>query len=351
MIALLLLFITGDLGCSDFQLKTLDGSIVCGRSMDFMMPMDSKIVVFKRQDKRVSMAPDGSAGWQWTSRFGFIGVNAFNFDNVDEGINEKGLTCGLLVLDSTYYPVVPRSEFNRSLMIMDTCTWILGSFSTIDDVYRNWKSVRVWGNTMPVLNIVFGLHIVVHDALGENLVIEFLNGRSVFYHNVLGVLTNDPPLSYHLQNLATYASLSQYSVANITINGFPIMGDPATGMESMPGSWSSVDRFIRIATLIRFMKQPVTAIEGILTATHILNSVYTAPGMVADIWHHDEVFISTRWGSMKDLTNRIFYYRHHDGVIRAIYLDKINFTASTIQLSVPICDSSPFILDATSDLN
>jgi choloylglycine hydrolase len=154
IIWLITFYISSCLGCSDFQLKSQDGTIICGRAMDFIMDMDSKIMAFNRGDNRSSIAPNGMRGLTWISKYGLIGVNAFGYDGIDEGMNEKGLTCGVLVLDSTKYPHIRKQEYNISLMIMDVCTWILGSFSTVNEVTKYIGSVRIWGNVMPKLNVV-----------------------------------------------------------------------------------------------------------------------------------------------------------------------------------------------------
>src|SRR5438128_1482619 len=107
LICLALIILTTTVtGCSDFQLKTKRGSIMCGRNMDFMIPMKSQIIVFNRDTNMSSFAPDRSPGLQWTTKYGFVGINAFGIDIVDEGINEKGLTCGFLTLNGGTYPQV-----------------------------------------------------------------------------------------------------------------------------------------------------------------------------------------------------------------------------------------------------
>ena len=65
----ILFFVSYCLACSDFQLISDDGTIVCGRAMDFIMPMKSQILVFNRGMNMSSEAPDGFIGLQWTSKY------------------------------------------------------------------------------------------------------------------------------------------------------------------------------------------------------------------------------------------------------------------------------------------
>jgi choloylglycine hydrolase len=343
----LLLFVTFCLACSDFQLKTKDGSIICGRTMDFVVPIQSKVQVFNRGMNMSSKAPDGNTGLTWTSKYGYVGINAFHYDIVSEGMNEMGLSCGFLVLESSRYHKPSTSQYNNSIAVMDVCNWILGSFSTTAEVTREIMSHAIWGNVMPPpIKEIMGLHIPIHDAAGNNLVIEFLYNTLVYPRGV-GVLTNDPPLPYHLENLVLYNGLSPYTPKPIEINGYKVSGGGGSGMQGIPGSWSSIDRFVRIATMVRYLDKLKTAMDGVLAVTYILDSINVPSGMGIGFFQGHQVDDITRWSTIKDLTNLIFYYRNGDGALRAVYLDKINFEGS--HKSYPV-DSDPMIIDVTGNL-
>jgi len=346
---LLLSFVTLTLGCSDFQFKTKN-KVLAGRTMDFIIPMQSQVIVFNRDLNMSSTAPDGSTSLQWTSKYGFVGINAFHINSVDEGMNEKGLTCGFLVLDSTVYPPIDPSKNNVSLAIMDFCVWVLGNFQTVSEVEAalSQSQIRVWGDKLPVLNIVLGLHIPIHDALGNNLVIEFLDGKIVTYNNILGILTNDPPLPYQYQNLEQYVYLSPNISQTVTINDYTFKAYSNAGLHLLPGSWSPMDRFVRLATLIRYVNED----NGLLAVTHILDSVYVTNGMEIGYFPAFKRYVygKTRWSTIKDLTNKAFYFRTDDGAIRAIYLNRVNFNDGTKHTPINIDSAYIFKLDVTSNL-
>lgn len=341
-------------GCSDFQFRSKTGSILCGRTMDFLMPMSSQVIVFNRGVNMSSVAPDGLKGLQWKSKYGFVGINAFGINLVDEGMNEKGLTCGFLVLDDSIYPPIDPSKNNVSLAIMDFCMWILSSFQTTSEVLSEINGVRVWGNRLPVLNIVMGLHVPIHDAFGNNLVIEFIEGEVKIYDNVLGILTNDPPLPYQLLNLAQNTHLSPNVTSTTTINNYTFTNTHSSGMHALPGGWTPMDRFVRIATLLRFATETSAQqqFDGLLIATHILDSVYVINGLEIAYFSQFRRYVygKTLWSTIKDLTNRVFYFRNSDNVIRAIYLDKLNFNPDAKHNSILVQKAKPFILDETKSL-
>ncbi len=355
LICLFLITLTTNVcGCSDFQLKTTTGSILCGRNMDFMIPMKSQIMVFNRGTNMSSQAPDGSQGLQWTTKYGFVGINAFAIDLVDEGMNEKGLTCGFLVLNGATYPNVNPDRKNMSLAIMDLCMWVLGNFQSTQEVIENIILLEIWGNKLPVLNIVMGLHVPIHDVYGNNIVIEFMHNNMQIYSDYkLGVLTNEPSLPIQINNLAQYTHLSPNITLNTIINGQSINNGPNSGLHGLPGGWSPMDRFVRIATLVRFVHMTSNIDNALLAATHILDSVYAQDGMEIGYYTPQNTYVSviTRWSTIKDLTNKVFYFRNSDGVIRAVYLEKLIFVEGQHHHTLPIHNNKPFIMDVTYFLN
>lgn len=350
-------------GCCDFQLKN-DEAIICARSMEFPLPLNSQITVINRGQEFVSKAPDGSPGLKWTAKYGYVGITALQTmdpryipDNepslIDEGINEKGLSFGVLSLNCSEYQQVNDSDKDVALGILDAGNWILGSFATVDEVKEGMASVKIWGQKAPPpLNETMGLHIALHDASGKNLVIEFLKGEAVIRENPLGILTNDPPLNSHINQLVQYFSLNPDSVSEVKINDVPLEGLAlSNGMNGLPGDWSSITRFVRIATAVRYAFQEKTVTDGVISAVHIMNSVDIPKGMViANLMQH-KLCETTRWRTYKDLTHkRIYYQTYEDPALHMIDLAKINFTLGTSHPYLPM-QGTPTIIDETEKLS
>lgn len=265
-------------------------------------------------------------------------------------MNEKGLICGYLVMNDTVYPTVDKDQYNNSLAVSDFCMWILGSFSSVGEVVRGHDRAYIWGNKVPVLNVVMPLHIPIHDAMGNNFVIEFINGKIFASVNKLGVLTNEPALNYQLKNLGAYNSLNPYPAGYANINGEIIPSTDSTGMDAIPGGWNSMARFVRIATLIRYISPIKTAQDAVLTANWILNSVYVPPGIAITNFNSNNMVVTTRWDTIKDSTNLKFYIRSDDGVLRYIDLKRIDFSSNTTHTPY-IVRQPPFSIDITSKVN
>lgn len=334
-------------GCSDIYLPVAqDGTQVCARTMDFPIPMNSQLVLFNKGQTNTSTAPDGSPGLQWTSKHGFVGVNAFGLSDVDEGMNHW-LSFGVLTLQDTQYQTIEAGQSNIALNIMDVGKWILGNFASIKEVKEALSSVKIWGGIVPQIQSIPTLHIALHDKEGS-AVIEFRKGKVKFYENPLGILTNDPPFKWHRQNLAIHTNVSSATPPNVTIGKETITTVPESGLNAQPGGLDSTSRFVRLFNLKRFMPQPSDKIAAVLAASHIMNIVDVLPGMAAMSMDGNTAYITTQWGTVKDLTNHVFYFRGIDLVLNSVDLKGISFEPGTQHTSIPIQSAQPFINNVTS---
>lgn len=329
--------------CGDFMVSAEDGSKFCGRSMEFLSRQYGRIVTFNRDEPFESIAPDNTKGLTWRSNHGFTGITAFN-DGPVEGLNEAGLSFGVLTLEETEYQTVGEDQKDRALALLDVGKWILGSFATVAEVKEALPKVLIWGQVVEALNKVPGLHIALHDAQGNNGVIELIGGKVNFYENPKGVLTNDPELPWQLKNLEQYEEL----IPDITSK------DPkevSRGMLGLPGDWSPISRFVRIWMMTNTVK-PKDGQEAFSACTHILNATDIPSGVVVAEVANEILAATTLWATIKDLKNRVFYYRPHgDTTFRAIYLKKVPLIAGTNHPSIPVHADKPTIIDVTGEVS
>lgn len=330
---------TVSLGGCDFQISPLDSGIICARSMEFPLFTDSKILAFNREEIFTSTAPDGTHGMEWTSKYGFVGINALGLKTIDEGINEAGLTYGCLSLEGSHYSTVPNGKNNKALAHTDLGMWILGNFATVDEIKAHIHDIIIWGQKVESLGQVPALHFAIHDKLGNNLVIEFINGKAELHDNPLGVLTNDPPYKQQLDNLAKYNNISAQSA-------------PGANLRGMPGDSTSEARFVRVAKGVQFATSealyPQTASDAFKAATHILNGVDKLKGSEISYINQQECYATTFWATIKHLTDKTISYRSYgDMAWRRVDLKKMNFNPGTPHTPIPVQATAPTILDMT----
>jgi len=82
--------------CTDFLIKSKDGAVIVGRSLEFGMVLPTQLVVHPRGEANQSDAPDGKKGLAWTSKHGYLAAESLG--GAVDGLNEKGLSVGFLYL-------------------------------------------------------------------------------------------------------------------------------------------------------------------------------------------------------------------------------------------------------------
>lgn len=320
--------------CTDFVVKGKDGSWVNGRSLEFAMDLQAKIRLFPKGQRVTSQNFDRRKGISWVSKFGYLGVTGMGMNFSFDGMNEKGLSFGYLWLPGiTEYP---KPTPDKSLDFTDFGAWVLGNFSTVSEVKEALKSIRIWAHPVPPLPGTPPVHAALHDADGNHLVVEFIGGEMKVHDNPLSILTNTPSFDWHITNLGNYLQVDAMNAKPIQQNGLQISPPgQGSGMLGLPGDWSPPSRFVRMATYLRYVNQAQSPVN---LAEHLLNTVDIPLGLVRDLQGSDY----TQWAVIKDLTNRVFYFRsYNDLCLKMIDLKKLDFENGSGE--IPITSSNGYI--------
>lgn len=325
--------------CTDFQIKTKDGSVIVGRSMEWAVDMKSQLRVHARGENRTSHSPDGKPATKWQSKFGYVAADGYDLDVALDGMNEKGLSVGSLWLpEYTAYQTVTSKDNKTALDAVDLGHWILGNFSTVSEVKANLARVRVWCKPMEQFFGMPTMHLALHDAKGNSAVLEFIDGQQKFYDNPNGVLTNAPPFDWQLINLRNYLTLKPNNPTPLDVRG-SVLAPPGqgAGFLGIPGDWTPPSRFIRTSAMVNFAKPVEKAADGVVLAEHILNAVDIPLGDVRSKPGDVENCDYTQWILIKDLTNNVVYFRSYENPnIRSIDLKRIDLAAGLKVRMVPI---------------
>jgi choloylglycine hydrolase len=331
--------------CTSFRIKSADGAVIFVRTMEFGVDLHSTVTVVPRNYKFVGTAPDGKSGKSWKTKYAFIGPNALNENNfIMDGMNEKGLSAALLYLPGyAKYQEVKPDQYDMTIAPEELCAWALSQFSTIEEVRSNIDRVKV----APIKNklgFIPPLHYVVHDADGNCLVIEYLHDGVKLYDNPLGVMTNSPPLDWHLINLRNYVNLKAQNVlmekhGNLALS--PI--GQGSGLLGLPGDYTPPSRFVRIAFLSQNAAPAKTAEEGVNLGFHLMNNIDIALGTVRQK-HGEKVEMElTQYVTLYDLKNKRLYYRtytNHD--IRVVDMAELDLTSPVIK-NIPMSQKPQYM--------
>lgn len=208
-----------------------------------------------------------------------IGIISDNFPLYYDATNEEGLSiAGLNFPDNAFY-CRPASGKNN-IAPYELIPWILGKCRTTLEA----KSLL---ETLTVVNIPFNdqislspLHWIIADANSAITVEPTKDGLKI-YNNNIGVLTNNPPFDFHLQNINNYIGLTP----NEPINRFSTQLNltpysRGMGALGLPGDVSSASRFIRAAFNKLNAACTMAETESITQFFHIMESVSQTEGCV-----------------------------------------------------------------------
>ena len=339
------------IACTDFRITAKDGTVLIARSMEFAANLNSNVRSQPRGKTFTTVTPNGKPGMSWTSQYGYLYFDGMDVDAVIDGMNEKGLSIEALYLPGeTQYQTVPTGKDKQAIPYLLLGNWILGTFSTVEDVRKGIENAYVFAQKMPTLgDMIFPLHYVVYDKQGQSIVLEFVNGKMHIYTNDVGILTNSPTYDWHVTNLQNYVNFSPYAPRPIVAGGMTFSGTgQGAGSVGLPGDVSPPSRFVKVAFLKKNAYTVDDARGALNLAEHIINTVDIPMGTVrVKRQNASEQGDYTQWVILKDLTHNVLYYRsYHHLNLRRISMDKVDFSVGAAQLKMPV-ESKPDVLDVT----
>lgn len=343
--------------CTSFVITAEDGSPIYGRTMEWGgFDLKSDLVLVPRNTPFTSALAGGKKGLAWRSQIGFIAINAVDLPVATDGMNESGLTVGVLYFPgfAQYQPMVDAAE-SSSLNNVDLAGYLLGNLRSVAEARVALPRIRVVYNAD--LDKSFGapvpLHWVLIDSAGDSLVVEYVGGELKMYDNKVGVMTNAPGYDWHLLNLRNYPNLqAQEMPHNAEINGVSLAPfGVGSGMRGLPGDFTPPSRFIRAVAFTHTTLPFADADAGVREATRILHNFDIPRGLVREGEHAGSVIAGyTQWSVVGDIRNRRYYYwTERNRRMRLVDLSKLDFGGSKI-IAVPL-DEVPGedVKDRTAD--
>ncbi len=341
---------TPTLACTDVRLIAGDGSPTTVRTMEFALELNSEVQIVPRGVAMVSPAPDGD-GLKWTSKYGYVAMNAYQMPVATDGLNEKGLGFGALYLPAeTKYQDVKPGDGARALSNAFFGNWVLGNFANVDEVRAALGDVVVWGQMVPQLGSFSPLHYVVHDANGKSIVIEYVDGKMHLYDS-MGVLTNSPTYDWHVQNLRNYVNLTAENAAPIKVGNVTYAGTgQGSGLHGLPGDPTPPSRFVMAAASAYLANRPKDAAEALIVAEHIINRVDSPKGLVRDYGEGGKPAGDyTQWTTFRDHANKVYYWKsYNDPGLKAVDLKALDFTSGQPTRSLSIAAAKPTVQTITT---
>ena len=320
--------------CTGITIKPKDGSIIFARTLEFGMDLKSNILIVPRGKEFVGTAPGDKAGLRWKTKYGIVGTNAFDLPVIVDGLNEKGLQVGLFYFPGfAKYQEVKAEDVGKALAPWELGVFLLSTCSNVKEAVAAAKSVRVGGVVQKDMGFVPPAHVIVNDAAGNSMVLEYIDGELKVHANPFGVMSNSPTFDWHMTNLSNYVTITDNNIEKIDLAGKVIKGlGQGSGMLGLPGDFTPPSRFVRAVAFSKTALPVEKAKDGVLQAFHILNQFDIPKGAARGSEHGKEVSDYTLWTSAADLKNLRYYFRTFDNSrIRMVDLKAVDLDAKELK--------------------
>lgn len=335
--ATVLAAITAADACTGIRLTAQDGAVIFGRTQEWgTFDLRSRVAIVPRGFRLQTTMPDGQRGIGWTTRYGTVGLDVLERDVLVDGMNERGLTVNLFYNEGfTEYAPYDPARAADSIPILALAPYLLSTHASIDEVRQTLAQIRVVGVLEPSIGAVPPLHLMINDAQGKSIVVEFVRGVTTIHDAPLGVITNGPNYDWHINNVLNYANvdvpLPHRRVDDLKTARF----SAGARLYGLPGDLTSPSRFLRAAAYVSTARQTSDGRETMYEAFRILDNfnltVGTAAAEGGGEVNQAGMRSSTIWTTAYDTRNLVLYYHtQHNRRVRQVDFRRINFDAPGI---------------------
>lgn len=302
-----------------------DQMVVTGRTMDWKEDLHSNLYVFPRGIQRTGHNKEKTLNW--TSKYGSVIAAGYDIGTCD-GMNEKGLVASLLFLPETIYslPGDTRSAMGISIWTQ----YVLDNFATVREAVDELKkeTFRIDAPRLPN-GSESTLHLAITDETGNTAILEYLDGKlSIHEGKEYQVMTNSP--RYESQ---------------LAINDY---WKEVGGLQMLPGTNRSTDRFVRASFYIHAIPQTSDAKIAIPSVLSVMRNVSVPFGISTPDKPH---ISSTRWRTVSDQKNKVYYFES-TLTPNLFWLDlkKIDFSPKASIKKLSLANGEIYAGDAVKDL-
>lgn len=321
--------------CTGIVRKAENGDWVYARTLEFGADLLTfNLTLVPREIDYSAQMSDDKQGMKWTTKYGHVGFSPFGLSLLADGINEKGLACGAFYLPGwAKYEETDSPQSSKTISNLDFVSWVLGNFTTVEEVIEALKQVKVTGVVLKEWGIVPPLHYMVVDQNGNQIVVEYVDGKQNIYKQPLSTITNSPGYDWHMTNARNYIGLRTLNEPSIKIDGSELSSfGQGSGARGLPGDFTPPSRFIRAGFLRQVVVPGKNGLEEIKIAFKILNQFDIPRGAVREVSNGKTIYEETQWTSASDLASRrYFFHTYASRVIRSVDLKKLDLNSKEIK--------------------
>lgn len=351
-----------------FSVQNAHGDLYAfqGRTMEFGPDVTGWRLIsvprgYSHKSCKMGICGDGVAGFEWKARYQHVGMSPARpglpvLDEVVDGINEKGLSCGgFYHMGYEEHSDKPRSD--KAIANTDFVSWVLSNFATVQEVRDALEqgrvdvaqfTLKINGKLLCEPGTCPQLHYAVSDEGGASIVVEFKGGKAKIFDSV-GVITNNPTYDWHITNMKNFIDLQTLSRDSSVFNGrtYDKLGN-GTGSIGLPGDFTPPSRFVRAMFFLNSAMPKVQTgpDEALGRAFRILNQFDIPEGSIvaASPTGKGQIQDSTMWTAVSDLKRKRYYY--HSQTSRTVRMVELDRQPKNV-LSVQDLPAEELILDVS----
>lgn len=309
--------------CTSMALNTKD--FYFGRNLDLEYSFGERVVITPRNfPLTFRRCPE------MTTHYAMIGVATVQagYPLYAEAVNEKGLgMAGLNFPGNACYP--PEEQPGRdNVSPFELILWLLGQCASLKEAREALLNLHLTDIPFSEEIPLSPLHWHIADRTGSIAVESMRDGLHV-RDNPAGVLTNNPPIDFHLTNLHQYLNLTAAYPENrfhpaAKLSPFGI----GMGSVGLPGDFSPVSRFVRAAFLRLNSVSGKGEADSVTRFFHVLDAVSMPDGAVTTA---DGRYEKTSYSVCVNADAGVLYYKtYENNQLTAIDMHRENLNGKTL---------------------
>ena len=297
-----------------------------GRNLDLERTYGESVVITPRRFP-LSLR----SGGEMREHFAMIGVATVidGYPLYYDAVNEHGLSVAGLNFVGNAHFYSPRGD-GTDLAQFELLPYILGTCRDTHEARATLSRINLvdtpFSDDLPPSD----LHYMLADRSGCSLVFEPLADGIRIYDNEVGVLTNNPPFPFQLENLKLYLNVTANEPTD-RFGGFFDLSPSSRGMGAfgLPGDSSSSSRFVRAAFNLANSVISDRECESVSQFFHLLDSVAQIEGCVRVGGGYER----TQYSSCCTIDAGIYYYKtYSNSRITAVRLFADSLDGSTLSV-------------------
>lgn len=291
-------------------LRSQSNEVFFGRTMDFSHDIIPKLYVIP--NSYVWNNSLNNKQMNDTYRFIGLGQELDGMFGLFDGVNEKGFAAAALYFAGYAEYTSAFQNATEPIASVDFLHYILGSCTSVKELPAILNNITIVGIPDPVTNTIAPLHWIATDRSGACVIIEPTSRGLELLDNPIGVMSNSPDFHWHLTNLRNYISSSPTQTEEVFWDNTPLTPfGQAGGTTTLPGGFTSPERFVRVAYLKSHIPKPIDSKEAITACFHIMESVSIPKGAVITSRNTDDY---TKYTAFINTNTCEYFYKTYDDI-------------------------------------